>query len=349
MTQSKYDIIRKFMMDNSLPDYRYKQLADAIFRSRIGDFLQMQLLPKHIRHLLVQEFGTSILGIKPVATIPSKQSEKVLFELHDRHRIEAVAMRYRAGWESFCISSQSGCGFGCTFCATGAIGLKRNLTADEITDQVLYFYLQGYDIDSISLMGMGEALANPATLDALRLFTDTALFGLSPRRITVSTIGVLPMMERLMDEFPQVNLTFSLHSPFNDQRSELIPLNEKYSLNSVMEFLDTYIQRTHRKVYIAYVLLNGVNDSPEHADGIISLLKGRGSWDYLFHVNLIRYNPAVGTPIAYQRPEEKNVAAFRDRLKSAGLNVTVRQSFGVEIDAACGQLYGRYPVENISS
>lgn len=349
MTQSKYDIIQKFMMDNSLPDYRYKQLTDAIFRSRIGDFLQMQLLPKHIRHLLAQEFGTSILGIKSVATIPSKQSEKVLFELHDRHRIEAVAMRYRAGWESFCISSQSGCGFGCTFCATGAIGLKRNLTADEITDQVLYFYLQGYDIDSISLMGMGEALANPATLDALRLFTDTALFGLSPRRITVSTIGVLPMMERLMDEFPQVNLTFSLHTPFNDQRSELIPLNEKYSLNSVMEFLDTYIQRTRRKVYIAYVLLNGVNDSPEHADGIISLLKGRGSWDYLFHVNLIRYNPAVGTPIAYQRPEEKNVAAFRDRLKSAGLNVTVRQSFGVEIDAACGQLYGRYPVENISS
>lgn len=339
MNKTKFDRIRDFIIENGLPRYRFDQITHAIFNQRIGEFERITTLPKHLRKELSQEFGDTILSIRPVAESESEQAAKVLFELPDGHRVEAVRMIYKAGWKSFCISSQSGCGFGCSFCATGAIGLKRNLTADEITDQVLYFHLQGHKIDSISFMGMGEPFANPATFTALRTLTDKALFGLSPRRITISTIGIIPGIKRLTEEFPQVNLTFSLHSPFNEQRNELVPLNRSYPIEEVMQALDEHIKRTRRKVYIAYIMLRGVNDTPAHAKALISLLRGRGRWHYLYHINLIRYNPAVG---AYKCSDKKTIDRFRQQLKSAGINVTLRQSFGVNIDAACGQLYGRY-------
>lgn len=221
--------------------------------------------------------------------------------------------------------------------------MKRNLNADEITEQILYFYLQNHPIDSVSFMGMGEALANPQTLVALETLTHPQLFNLSPRRITVSTIGIIPQLRRLSQEFPQVHITFfSLHSPFDSQRSELMPINRKYPLQEVLTLLDEHIQSTRRKVYIAYVMLPGINDSSDHVKALISLLQGRGSWDYLYHVNLIRYNPAIGTPEAYHRPQKQELNSFYEQLKEAGLNVTVRPSFGVEMDAACGQLYGQY-------
>lgn len=342
MGMTKFSYLKEFILARGLPIYRFKQITHAIFQQRIGEFAHITTLPKQLREELSEEFGNSVLTIRPVAESNSSQATKILFELSDGHRVEAIAMMYEAGWESFCISSQSGCGFGCTFCATGAIGLKRNLTADEITDQVLYFHLQGHEIDSISFMGMGEALANPDIFTALRTFTDDSLFGLSPRRITISTIGMIPNIKKLTEEFPQVNLTFSLASPFNKQRSELIPLNERYPIEDVMQVLDDHIRRTNRKVYIAYIMLKGVNDTPTHAQALISLLKGRGPWDYLYHVNLIRYNPAVGVPQHYSRSDEETIASFREQLKGAGVNVTVRQSFGVNIDAACGQLYARY-------
>ncbi len=191
-------------------------------------------------------------------------------------------------------------------------------------------------------MGMGEALANPQTFTALHVLTDPLLFALSPRRITVSTIGVIPNIRRLRHEFPQVNLTFSLHSPFEEQRSSLLPLNSMYSLHDVLLELDEHIRCTRRKVYIAYIMLRGVNDTPRHAKGLIKLLLSRGPQDHLYHVNLIRYNPAPGIPESYASSDEHTVKEFARELKSAGLHVTVRQSFGVDIDAACGQLYGQY-------
>ncbi len=344
MSQTKYDRIRDWMVKKNLPGYRFDQIAHAIFKERVTEFDRMTALPRHLRANLIAEFGQSILTVKPAAQSNSQQATKHLFELPDRQRVEAVAIKYRAGWESFCISSQSGCGLACTFCATGAIGLKRNLTADEITDQVLYFHLPRDKIDSVSFMGMGEPFANPETFTALRMLIDKDLFDLSPRRITISTVGLIPGVRRLTQEFPQVNLVFSLHSPFDEQRSQLIPVNRIYPIEQVMSVLDEHIKLTNRQVSVAYMLLSGINDSSAHADGLLSLLKGRGARNYLYHVNLIRYNPAAGAPEYYATPEKTTLDRFFQRLENAGLNVTLRQSFGANIDAACGQLHSRYKI-----
>nr|WP_282957314.1 23S rRNA (adenine(2503)-C(8))-methyltransferase Cfr [Thermosporothrix hazakensis] len=340
--QTKYERLQSFLAERKQPGYRLTQILHAIFKQRVGDFARMEALPKALRNELRATFGESILMLRPLHESPSQQARKLLFELPDGNRVEAVEMTYRAGWQSFCISSQVGCHFGCAFCATGAIGLKRSLTADEITDQVLYFHLQKRSIDSVSFMGMGEALANPHTLQALHILTDPHLFALSPRRITVSTIGVIPLIRRITREFPQVNLTFSLHSPFPEQRSLLVPLNQTYALHDVLQTLDEHIATTRRKVYLAYIMLQGVNDTPNHARALIRLLKERGTRANRYHVNLIRYNPAQGAPMEFMRSDQQTIDRFYHQLRSAGIHVTVRQSFGEEIDAACGQLYGRY-------
>src|SRR5690606_24671856 len=190
--ETKYVRLKAFVAENGWPRYRFNQILHAVFKERIGEFDRMTTLPLPLRHQLRKRFGKSVLHLTPVFRKQSGQADKVLFELPDSNKIETVRLIYRAGWQSYCISSQCGCGFGCRFCATGRIGLKRNLSADEITDQILYFHLQSHPIDSISLMGMGEALANPQIFTALKVLTDPRLFNLSPRRITVSTIGLVP-------------------------------------------------------------------------------------------------------------------------------------------------------------
>lgn len=340
--ETKYERMQQFITEQGQPNYRYKQIIDALFKQRIGEFEKMVMLPKTLRNELIKEFGENVLSVKPVLETSSQQVDKVLFELSDNNRVEAVRMNYRAGWESFCISSQCGCGLSCKFCATGAIGLKKSLDVDEITDQLLYFYLKGHSLDSISFMGMGEALANPKIFSALNVLIDPKLFGLSPRRLTVSTVGIVPNIKRMTHTFPQVNLTFSLHSPFNSERSSLMPINDKFPLDKVMLTLDEHIRMTGRKVYIAYVMLRGVNDSVDHAKAIVRLLQNRGRYEHLYHVNLIRYNPTVGAPEHYGQTDEQNIQMFYKELQSAGIHVTIRQQFGVDIDAACGQLYGQY-------
>ncbi|MDI4643483.1 Cfr family 23S rRNA (adenine(2503)-C(8))-methyltransferase [Cohnella hashimotonis] len=337
---SKYEMIQRLLSEWKQPAFRFQQIADAIFKQRIGEYDKMTILPKSIRNELVKQLGEHVLNVTPVMQKTSSQVNKVLFSIAGGERIEAVQLSYERGWKSYCISSQCGCGFACTFCATGTIGLKRNLTADEITDQLLYFHLNGQALDSVSFMGMGEALANPHLFDALKILTDPRTFGLGHRRITVSTIGILPGIGRLAKEFPQVNLTFSLHSPFDEQRSELMPINKRYPLNEVFSKLDQHIRDTGRKVYIAYILLRGENDSNEHAEAIAALLKRRGSWEHLYHVNLIPYNATDVTPESFQQSDKERVQGFVRILKSKGIHVTVRMQFGTDIDAACGQLYG---------
>ena len=188
-------------------------------------------------------------------------------------------------------------------------------------------------------MGMGEALANPHIFDAITILTDPHLFGLGHRRITISTIGLLPGIDRLTREFPQVNLTFSLHSPFDDQRSELMPINDRFPIRDVLKALDRHIRHTGRKVYIAYILLRGVNDSAEHAEAVAELLRGRGPGEHLYHVNLIPFNSTEVTPDSYRQSDSDRIEAFVRILKSKGIGFTIRTQFGSDIDAACGQLY----------
>lgn len=337
---SKYEKICKILSALKQPNYRYSQITEAIFKNKIGNFEAMNNLPKPLRNELIQELGNNVLSITPKMEQKSNQVSKILFAIPGDEYIESVRLSYKTGWESYCISSQCGCGFGCTFCATGTLGLKRNLTTDEITDQLLYFTLNKYPLDSVSFMGMGEALANPYVFDALHVLTDPKLFGLGHRRITVSTIGLIPGIKKLTKEFPQINLTFSLHSPFHDQRSELMPINNHFPLEEVMSVLDEHIQQTKRKVYIAYILLRGINDSTEHAEAVADLLRGRGSWEHLYHVNLIPYNSTDATSQSFVESDQNSINMFLNILKSKGIHVTVRTQFGSDINAACGQLYG---------
>ncbi|REK76753.1 Cfr family 23S rRNA (adenine(2503)-C(8))-methyltransferase [Paenibacillus paeoniae] len=340
---SRYEIIQQILLDLKQPGYRYKQVADAVFKQRIREYDQMHMLPQSVRNALIQQLGNRVCGVTPVLEQQSEQVSKLLLAIAGNERVEAVRLSYKRGWESYCISSQCGCGFGCQFCSTGTMGLKRNLTADEITDQLLHFHLNGHALDSVSFMGMGEALANPHLFDALKVMTDPQLFGLGQRRITVSTIGILPGIQRLRREFPQVNLTFSLHSPFDDQRSKLMPINNRFPLQDVLKELDSHIQHTGRKVYIAYIMLRGINDGPEHAEAVAALLRGRGSWEHLYHVNLIPYNATVETPDHYEQSDRERVRHFVRVLKAKGIQVTVRTQFGSDINAGCGQLYGLEP------
>lgn len=336
---SKYETIRRMLSDFKQPEYRYAQIMDAIFKHNVGEYERMTILPKFLRDEMARTLGPNVISISSVKEMTSKQVSKVLFAIAGDERVEAVRLTYEQGWKSYCISTQCGCGFGCRFCATGTIGLKRNLTADEITDQLLHFHLNGHALDSVSFMGMGEALANPHVFDALSILTNPRLFGLGHRRITISTIGLLQGIERLTREFPQVNLTFSLHSPFDDQRSELMPINDRFPLHNVLNALDRHIRYTGRKVYIAYILLRGVNDSTAHAEEVAALLRGRGPGEHLYHVNLIPYNSTEVTPVSYQPSDPDRIHAFVRILKSKGINVTVRTQFGSDINAACGQLY----------
>lgn len=336
---SKYYKMKEIVTNLNLPDYRYEQILKAIFTQRKERFSEMNILPAMLREVLIQEFGEYVNSAKTVISQKSKQADKLLFELTDGERIEAIGLFYKKGWESFCISSQCGCGFGCSFCATGTAGFIRNMTADEITDQLLYFYQKGHKLDSISFMGMGEAFANPHLFDGLALLTDRNLFGLNQRRITISTIGFIPGIKKLALNYPQINLTFSLHSPFDDQRSSIMPVNKRYPLQEVMYTLDEHIRQTGRKVFIAYIMLNGVNDTEEHAKALAELVQSRDVGKQLYHIDLIPYNNTDKTSSRYYATERKKIRSFQNILMMQGIQVTVRTQFGGEIDAACGQLH----------
>lgn len=337
----RLESIKSLIAEYNEPNYRYQQITDAIFHQRIKKYTEITALPQYLREAIVNNLGEQILTLKPAVQSESSQATKVLFELSDGNRIEAVRMRYKKGHTALCISSQVGCALACSFCSTGAIGYKRNLTSDEIVDQVLFFQQQGYDVKSISFMGMGEALLNPNTFDALHLLADNKLFNLSPRRLSVSTVGIIPGIERLTEEFPQVNLAFSLHSPFNEQRDVLVPMNRTYPMQKIIPVLDQHIRKTHRKVFIAYLVLSGYNDTPSHAKAIIDLFHDRHEYSHLYHVNLLRYNSAQGVPSPFYT-DESGLRKFKRLLEDGGISVTARQSFGIDIDAACGQLYGQY-------
>eukprot|EP00375_Theileria_parva_P001759 XP_764434.1 hypothetical protein [Theileria parva strain Muguga] len=219
----RFNTIVKYLKDNSVPKYRLSQIFNSIYRNKTSNFLSMYHLPKILRDGLHDNFNGSLLSLTPVSESSCDRAKKVLFQNQDGSRIEAVLLHFNTH-KSLCISSQVGCSFACSFCATGKIGLKRNLTMDEITDQVLYFQQLGHKIDSISFMGMGEPLSNPNVFRAISVLTDKRYFGLSPRRINVSTVGILPGIKKLNKEFPYVNLAYSLHSPFTEERNEMVPI-----------------------------------------------------------------------------------------------------------------------------
>ena len=315
--------------------YRGRQLATWIYRKGVVDLDAMTDLSKELRSALAERVEIRLPDVERVT--PSQDgSRKLVFRLQDGARISAVLMPDDERI-TLCLSTQVGCGFGCTFCLTGTMGLERNLTAGEIVGQLIVAkgMLEGEArrVTHLVFMGMGEPLANyEALVTSLRILTDAKLgIGHSPRRITVSTVGLVKGIERLGRENLKVNLAISLHAADDETRDRLMPVNRSWNLEALMAAVRKYPLAPRQRVFFEYVLLDGVNDSPEAAVRLARLLRGVRA-----KVNLIPFNDWEGS--AFSRPPIARILAFQAGLLDAGITTTVRWSKGEDIGAACGQL-----------
>ena len=324
------ELLEQTLAELGQPSYRAKQVWEHACAG-IGSYEEMSSLPKGLR--------TELTGRVPFSTLSLEQqleasdgTVKALFRTHDGHPVESVLMRYRDGRRSVCISTQSGCPLNCTFCASGQMGFKRNLTAWEIFDQALYFR-QIEQVNHGALMGMGEPLMNlTAVLTAVRALPD---LGIGHRHTSVSTAGWVPGIDQLAAEGIPLRLALSLHAPDDELRRTLMPVTARFPIAAVIAACERFYALRRRKVLVEYLMLAGVNDRPEQARALGRLLDpGR------FKLNLIPYNETVGGLGAFRASSRPVIYSFRETLAKAGLEATVRVARGREIEAACGQLAG---------
>ncbi|HEV8193778.1 MAG TPA: 23S rRNA (adenine(2503)-C(2))-methyltransferase RlmN [Ktedonobacterales bacterium] len=336
------------------PTFRAKQLAGWIYSSLADDFAAMHTLPAALREHLAHEATIAGPRVRTELIAKDGRTRKLLLELADGRLIETVLMLYPATGESraratVCVSTQAGCAYGCTFCATGQMGFDRHLTAGEIVAQLVHFARElrtqpwqafdGETIDRVTnlvFMGMGEPLHNyDNTLKALRILNMPEGLNIGARHMTVSTVGLVPGILRLAGEPLQVNLAISLHAPNDAMRLQTMPVTRKYPIQAVMDAARQYAARTNRQVTFEYVLLAGVNDLPEHTRELAQLL---APLKQLCHVNLI---PVNKTAAAYRVPSGEAIRTFREILRAGGVSNSVRAERGDDIAAACGQLSTR--------
>ncbi len=354
--------LREWLVERGEAPFRAKQIYSWLFLQLVTDFDSMTNLPRALRERLVQEACIGPLVVRSEQHSKDDRTRKILLELDDGKLIESVLMLYPPLGESseratVCVSSQAGCAYGCTFCATGQMGFDRHLTASEIVAQVLYFArelrsgpwaargLPGSKpidhITNIVLMGMGEPLHNYTNvLQALRILNSPEGFQLGARHMTVSTVGLVPAIRKLSEEPLQVNLAISLHAPTDELRSSTMPVNRKYPLRELLAACRDYIAATHRQVTFEYVLLAGVNDTPEYAHLLGDLLRPLHQFA---HVNCI---PVNVTSAAYRPPNGEAIRTFRAILREHGVSNSVRAERGDDIAAACGQLRTHFTKNN---
>jgi 23S rRNA (adenine2503-C2)-methyltransferase len=336
------------------PAYRARQLASGIYGALVDDFAAMRTLPTPLRERLAAEASIAGPTVRTELTSKDARTRKLLLELADGRLIETVLMLYPATAESraratVCVSTQAGCAFGCTFCATGQMGFDRHLTPGEIVAQVLHIARDlrrnpwvapdGQVIDRVTnlvFMGMGEPMHNYAnTLQAVRVLNMPEGLNIGARHMTISTVGIVPGILRLAEEPLQVNLAISLHAPNNAMRRRTMPVTRKYPIEAVLDACRVYAARTNRQVTFEYVLLAGENDQVEHAHELAQLL---APLKQLCHVNLI---PVNVTAAGYHPPGGEAIRAFRETLRAEGVSNSVRAERGDDIAAACGQLRTR--------
>jgi len=331
--------------------FRADQAQQWFWRQLAPSFRAMRTLPPSARRRLEASYAFSSVAPRLKRVADGGQTAKYLFTLQDGRTIETVVMHYDATARSrarttICVSSQVGCPIGCSFCATGQSGFDRNLSEAEIVDQ---FLMASRDLGegqrsltNVVFMGMGEPMNNyPAVVGAIRRWARPDTLNFSPRRVTVSTIGLVPFIERLTAEGLPVNLAISLHAPDDELRSRMIPVNRKYPIAAITAAARAHAERTGRRVSYEYVMLSGVNDSIEQAGRLARVVKHR-----LSHVNLIPMNPIDGSPLS--PPSKSHTQAFQSVLQAAGISTTIRATRGLDIDAACGQLRAR-ELQTISS
>ena len=337
-----FERVKQYIKDAGLPNFRIAQVQEAVFKRGISSWNEASNLPADLRAKLTQE--QPILSFKVSKIVVSRQDRtaKALLTLNDGLQIETVLLKPQDTW-SVCVSSQVGCALHCSFCSTGKMGFKRDLTQEEITDQVLMWYQYirkeklGERISSVVFMGMGEPLLNYLNVvKAAHDLSNPDCLNIGARHISVSTSGIADKLHKLAVDLPQANLAISLHNADNAERSKLMPVNRKYDLDELKKALEEYIAMTGRQVFLEYSVLENVNSRPEHirklADWIYSIKD-----NYLLHVNLIACNLGRG-----EKTDERVVKNFAAGLKAMGIGVTIRKSMGNDILAACGQLAAQY-------
>ena len=322
--------VQAFCAAWGLPAFRAKQIYAAIFKLNSID--DITTLSKDLRAKLSETYYIGNLVCERKQVSKKDGTVKFLFALSDGNLIESVFMRYKHG-NTLCVSSQVGCAMGCTFCASTIGGKVRNLTAAEIIEQIIAAEREtGEKISNIVMMGIGEPLDNfDNVVKFLKIVNHPDSLNIGYRHISLSTCGIVPKMYELADLGFPITLSVSLHAPFDDMRTEIMPVNKAYPLETLIRAMKNYVAKTNRRVSIEYALICGKNDSSACADKLASLFAGG-----LFHINLIPVNNVRET--GYIKTDATHVAAFLKRLEARGLNATVRRELGSDIDAACGQL-----------
>ena len=350
--------LQQWLVERGEAAFRAKQIYNWLFQRLVIDFSAMTNLSLALRTRLEEEASIGPRIVRSEQHSKDDRTRKILLELDDGKLIESVLMLYpplgeNSARATVCVSSQAGCAYGCTFCATGQMGFDRHLSAGEIVAQVLYFArelraapwtakgLPGSTpierISNIVLMGMGEPLHNyDNVLQALRILNSPDGFNLGARHMTVSTVGLVPAIRKLSQEPLQVNLAISLHAPTDELRSRTMPVNRKYPIKELLDACKDYIAATRRQVTFEYVLLAGVNDTPEYAHKLGELL---APLEQFAHVNCIPVNATSGD---YRPPSGEAIRAFRHILYEHGVSNSVRAERGDDIAAACGQLRTRF-------
>ncbi len=332
-----------FLEESGAPAFRLKQVRDAFYRGFAASWDEVPSLPAALREDLKSAFRLHTLNTAETLVSGRGDAVKFAFAMKDGLKIESVLLNLLPEKWSLCVSTQAGCPVRCPFCATGRKGLKRNLSPDEITDQFLLASshlkkMNGHKVASVIFMGMGEPFYNyEAVGEAIRTLTDPDRIGLGQRHISVSTAGHVPGIRRFARDFPQCNLALSLHASEDALRNELVPLNRQYPLSQLAKALNDYIVMTKRRVFVEYVLMDGVNNSRSQAAKLNSWLRSVAAPKY-FTVNLIPYNRTGGP---YKAPAKERVKVFAGLMETFGFEVTVRKSLGEDIAGACGQLAGR--------
>ncbi len=350
--------LRQWLVERGEAPFRARQIYQWLFQGLVTDFAAMTNLSLSLREKLALEASIGSMIVRSEQHSKDDRTRKILLELEDGKLIESVLMLYpplgeNSARATVCVSTQAGCAYGCTFCATGQMGFDRHLSAGEIVAQALYFArelraapwsAQGLPgsapidhITNLVLMGMGEPLHNyDNTLRALRILNSADGFTMGARHMTVSTVGLVPAIRKLSQEQLQVNLAISLHAPTDELRSKTMPVNRKYPVEELIAACHEYIAVTRRQVTFEYVLLAGVNDTPDYAHKLGKLL---APLKQFAHVNCI---PVNVTSADYRPPTGEAIRAFRDILRQHGVSNTVRAERGDDIAAACGQLRTRF-------
>jgi len=331
--------IKELLASIGEKSFRYAQIEHAIYKDLRQDYQEITTISKPIRELLAANCFYSSLRVESEHTSEDGQTTKFLLRTSDDKLIEAVIMRHLSGRNTLCVSSQVGCPMACVFCATGKLGLTRNLEFFEIIDQIMIavqkLATEGKKLRNIVYMGMGEPFINYDNVKkSIEIACSQKKFDFSNRRVTVSTCGIIPGIKRFAVDFPQTSLAISLHAPVDELRKTIMPVDQTYKLEDLMDAIDEYTVTTKWRVFYEYIMISGVNDRLDYAQKLADLLRWR-----LAHVNFIPYNPGEWIMGTGMKPTSKLIIKkFQETLEKAGIPSTIRHTMGDDIDAACGQL-----------